>query len=1132
MKNYKMNVIKQTVRCMALLVYGSLWAGYVNDGLVLHYDAIDNAGIGKHEANPEKWVDLTGSGADMLSHDKIAVGADFIAFNKVKRAVTGVEIVETNLSDYTLEIVARTDESFDPGYTRRFLVQTDRLGLYFRRVMDGELIGLTRSIADGRQLSFAPIDKRCADWNNLPFVRSFHTYSIQGASIAIDSDIYQRTANQLTTSVTNGVLDKLVLGDSGCNFIFRSIRLYNRRLSEEEMRQNRMEDAARFSSSGNWKMDPNTATNVFSDAIYYFRGADATESETFHGTNTVANALWAGVADHPPCNEGTIDGDVSNIAVEKMDVKCPYSRKTLKDCSVLRFLQREWVDSDGALKASSTRYYQNVNGNFTNTAPYTVALRFKIESAMYPGANIRLLQLGYSGNCGMDVVLQGDDTNMCVSVTRAGKATVFNKMQKHPAFCISRGKWVDLSIAVSGRETRLYFRTEDGDMFEEILGGGGTSTDDTRFYRLTLGGVKKGAADRTEINHSFRGWIQQVAVWGRELSRDEVLQAFCDGYDEYDAVRVGVPNGGNCEFAGEGTICGDNGRVWRSLTNALDSAGDSIKVCFDLPSGKVAFARDIRLAATPFYADESAVKVTLNGLTVADSLAMTAGKTAVANIPASYFRQTGNEIEIVRIDEGAERMEIDYIAVTAARSVNPVTPVASSDDIYSQAYFWHIGAQDNDENGWLFPSGNSESQRTTHEFRDVLNGAIANSPSHEWTRPVDGGNSISASNYVVTACTVKCPAANLELQGENCLRFTCPSYCNSSGELVSTFGSVYRQIFPATNSVGYSVLMRLKFDGYINPTNKIAGVMAYGYNYTGQKGVRLYLKGDEDNMYVNMWGGAATKMDFMDTQTGEAVNRLKSGEWMDVGITVSNGWFRLYTFTEGGSLVEQKKQGGSSALGVQDSSDSRFAFGYLEDSSKLNTAGSANGFRGMFHQVAVWPRVLTKEEMLKAMKWPRPDIFRLGVFNMRPHEFSGGDAKITDVYRFRNVSSAIRKSGDSYEIEFDLDEADASQNQLLTIAAVEESVEDAAFAVELNGERIYNYDIERNQVITELSVEPGAKARFGIHRSWLKSGRNSLTLTRMDGKDGVFVMDAMSFGNGGEKVKVRTRLGFFAISIR
>ena len=37
---------------------------------------------------------------------------------------------------------------------------------------------------------------------------------------------------------------------------------------------------------------------------------------------------------------------------------------------------------------------------------------------------------------------------------------------------------------------------------------------------------------------SFRGWIQQAAVWGRLLSRDEVLQAFRDGCDEYDAVRA------------------------------------------------------------------------------------------------------------------------------------------------------------------------------------------------------------------------------------------------------------------------------------------------------------------------------------------------------------------------------------------------------------------------------------------------------------------------------------------------------------------------------------------------------------------------------------------------------------------
>ncbi|MBQ9741351.1 MAG: hypothetical protein IJV91_10510, partial [Kiritimatiellae bacterium] len=70
------------------------------------------------------------------------------------------------------------------------------------------------------------------------------------------------------------------------------------------------------------------------------------------------------------------------------------------------------------------------------------------------------------------------------------------------------------------------------------------------------------------------------------------------------------------------------------------------------------------------------------------------------------------------------------------------------------------------------------------------------------------------------------------------------------------------------------------------------------------------------------------------------------------------------------------------------------------------------------------------------------------------------------------------------------------------------------------------------QVVEELTVAAGGSMQFGIHRSWLNAGRNNLTLTRTDANEGTFVMDAMSFGNGGEKIRVRTRLGFFSISIR
>ncbi|MBQ9741733.1 MAG: hypothetical protein IJV91_12455, partial [Kiritimatiellae bacterium] len=475
-----------------LLASCALWGGYVTDGLVLHYDAIDNAGVGSHKDSPEKWVDLTGSGADLdLTSEKIKVGADYIAFNKVKKSVAGVKDLASDTStEYTLEVVARTDESFKSGYFWD-LVKSDKIGLFFHRAKDlGGLIGTVRRV--GNQLRYMTIPDYCGDWNNIPFLRNFHTYSLTGnGKIAVDSELYLSTS-QFSSSATNGLGDKLEIGNGSCNVIFKSIRLYNRHLTEAEMRQNRMEDAARFPNEENWRPGADTVTNVFSDAAYYFRGASTSDNEPFDGTNTVENALWTGVASTLPCNKGSIEGSAANIAVETVDVKCPYSRKLLKNCRTLRFLQRSWTDADGNECASSTRYRQDINANFTNTAPYTVALRFKIDSVMYPGAKIVLLRLGSaSGYCGLDLELKGnDDNDMYVSVTRAGQEITFKKMIGNPSLRISRGKWIDLALSVKDYETRLYYRTEDGDMYEAVNTAGGKNTDDNRFHLVRFGGVK------------------------------------------------------------------------------------------------------------------------------------------------------------------------------------------------------------------------------------------------------------------------------------------------------------------------------------------------------------------------------------------------------------------------------------------------------------------------------------------------------------------------------------------------------------------------------------------------------------------------------------------------------------------
>ena len=165
--------MKRGALATTLLASCALWGGYVTDGLVLHYDAIDNAGTGEHEDNPEKWVDLTRSGADLdLTSEKIKVGADYIAFNKVKKSVAGVKDLASDTStEYTLEVVARTDESFKSGYFWD-LVKSDKIGLFFHRAKDlGGLIGTVRRV--GNQLRYMTIPDYCGDWNNIPFLLFF-----------------------------------------------------------------------------------------------------------------------------------------------------------------------------------------------------------------------------------------------------------------------------------------------------------------------------------------------------------------------------------------------------------------------------------------------------------------------------------------------------------------------------------------------------------------------------------------------------------------------------------------------------------------------------------------------------------------------------------------------------------------------------------------------------------------------------------------------------------------------------------------------------------------------------------------------------------------------------------------------
>ena len=110
-------------------------------------------------------------------------------------------------------------------------------------------------------------------------------------------------------------------------------------------------------------------------------------------------------------------------------------------------------------------------------------------------------------------------------------------------------------------------------------------------------------------------------------------------------------------------------------------------------------------------------------------------------------------------------------------------------------------------------------------------------------------------------------------------------------------------------------------------------------------------------------------------------------------------------------------------------------------------------------------------------------------------------------------------------VTFDLPATEV-KNQLLKIAASPESVA-AAFTVAINGRNVVSYD-DNNREVTEFSVIPGASASFGVLAEYLRNGVNTMTITRTDSNAGSFSVDALSFGNGGGRVRIG-RLGLMLI---
>jgi len=99
---------------------------YIRDGLVLHFDGIDNEGTGVHNSNATKWIDLIGGIETILT--SVTWTDNALLFNGNNSRVTYNPLKSTaSMPEYTISVVAKARKQ---GTHPRFFAEVQFPTLY------------------------------------------------------------------------------------------------------------------------------------------------------------------------------------------------------------------------------------------------------------------------------------------------------------------------------------------------------------------------------------------------------------------------------------------------------------------------------------------------------------------------------------------------------------------------------------------------------------------------------------------------------------------------------------------------------------------------------------------------------------------------------------------------------------------------------------------------------------------------------------------------------------------------------------------------------------------------------------------------------------------------------------------
>lgn len=442
------------------------------------------------------------------------------------------------------------------------------------------------------------------------------------------------------------------------------------------------------------------STNVFNDAVFWFRGGKDINSDGYIQQGEFFDDLHANDNEHsnhdmPMSSSYYASGNAvafkNNAVFCDEDVVFPALGTSItKKMQVLRIANA--VASSNYFPFDVNPYRVFSDNDISNE--YTVVSRIRLDDDTY-GRNECFIKVGYdeAENKGMwfGFAPQSSSSHAGCRRIAAYRTPDGNSNVGAVVFDlhVPTNTWVDLAVVVGNGKMRV------GVAAPASLSSHGDNTtiafSETKMWteNCTLLGEENyklfcrdgqttyktvsGGADQT----CFIGSVQQIAIWGRALSDQEVMEAF--GMPRPTIFRIGLDNAASNEFGGTrtgSTQTIDGLGSWQNIANKME-VGDVWTVNFNALRDEANLPQIFSIKSLSGSA-AAQIEAKLNGTSLGEGR-IAANTRVFWPVAANLVRAGANTLVIERKNGGGHDFLMDAMELGGSLGVGKMT-ASSSDD--------------------------------------------------------------------------------------------------------------------------------------------------------------------------------------------------------------------------------------------------------------------------------------------------------------------------------------------------------------------------------------------------------------------------------------------------------------------